>query len=162
MAQQRTQSGNGEGESAQEFSAGAQRETRTAQGDGGRVGGIPLAVRGGSFMVVGIINLALSSVPLRSFHILMGIACCLSAGSFVIPVWKRSLTKAVDGIRGPVALVLSVWAIGLFGYVTGFAAGSVLDRFTAGFVGTAYVFFFAAEVLSEPRLLGIDCTRGGR
>jgi hypothetical protein len=109
-------------------------------------------------MVMGIVNLVLS---FQRFHLLLGIACYLSAGSFVTPVWKRSSAKAVDALRGPVAVLLSVWAIGLYGYATGSATGGAYDRLTAGFAGTAYVFSFAYEVLSEPRLMGIDSTRSG-
>jgi hypothetical protein len=144
-------------ESAQESSAGSQREAHTAQGDTGWLGGTPLFLRAGSFLVVGIINLALS--PQR-LHMLVGIAACLSAASFVVSAWKRTSAKAVDAMRDPVALLLSVWAIGLYGYAT--APGDASERFMAGFVGSAYVLFFAFYVLNESRLLEIDRTRSGR
>jgi hypothetical protein len=157
VAQQQAQSGSGEGENAQEFPEGSQRESRTAQGDKGRVGGTPLAACWGPFMAAGIVNLVLSY---QRFHMLVGIACCLSAGSFFIPVWKRTSARAVDGIRGPAALLLAVWAIGLYGYATGPATGGVYNRLTAGFIGSVYVVVFAFEALSEPRLLEIDHTGG--
>jgi hypothetical protein len=162
VAQQQAHSESGEGESAQELSAGSQREPRSAPGGKGRVGGTPFTIDGGSFMAVGILNLALSWLPSQRFHILIGIACCLSAGSFGFLVWKRSPAKAVDGIRGPAALLLSVWAIGLYGYITGSAAGDTFDRLTAGFVGTVYLLLFTVEILSEPHLLGINRTRSDR
>ena len=157
MAQQQTQNGSGEGESSQESSAGPQRESRTVQGDEVRAGRTPLAACWGPFIAVGIVNLVISY---QRFHLLVGIACCLSAGSFFIPVWKRSSARAVDGIRGPVALLLAVWAIGLYGYATGLATDGVYNRFTAGFIGSVYVVIFAFEALSEPRLLEIDHTGG--
>ena len=64
-------------------------------------------------------------------------------------------------MRGPVAVVLSVWAIGLFGYATVFAAGGVYDRCTAGFIGTVYILMFSFEALGDPSLLRIDGTRSG-
>jgi hypothetical protein len=93
---------------------------------------------------------------------LAGIAACLSAASFIIAAWKRSPARAVDAMRAPAALLLSVWAIGLYGYATATAPGDASDKFMAAFVGSAYVLFFAFEVLSESRLLEIGRTRGDR
>jgi hypothetical protein len=158
VAQQQAQSESGEGESAQGLAAGSRRETLAAQGDKGWFRDTAPLFRGRIFTAVGIVNLVLF---FERFHLLIGIAACLSAGSFFIPAWKRSSAKVVDPMRGPVALVLSVWAIGLYGYAAVSPVGGAYNRFTAGFIGTAYVLIFAFEALSDPTFLRADGTRGG-
>jgi len=115
-----------------------------------------------STAAVGIVNLlAAFFATFERFHMLLAIACFVSAGSLVLGFWRRSPTQAHDGAPAPVALLLFVWAIGLYGYAIGSAAGDTLNRFAAGVVGTAYVLDFAVGVLRQPRLFAGRRSLGG-
>ena len=106
MARRETYSEGSEGIGAQGHAAGSMEgETRIGAMGSARAEGNPLR---SIYIVVGIVNLlAAFSATFERFHMLLAIACFVSAGSLVLGFWKRSPTQALDEARAPVACSFS-------------------------------------------------------
>jgi len=105
------------------------------------------------FIFMGLVQLVPAFSIQQRFHALLATALFLSAGSFLVGFWKRSGNQAWDRLRGPLTVLLIVWAMGLYVYCTGIAPASAFNRFVAGFSGSVYVLGFAIEVLTRPRVV---------
>lgn len=104
----------------------------------GRVPIFPLVL-----VVVGPLDLVAAA---HRFQVLMAIGCFAAAASRVLGFWWRSSSQPLDKARAPLAALLFVWAVGLYGSATMSAAGNAFDRVAAGLPGSLYVVGFADRV----------------
>jgi hypothetical protein len=81
----------------------------------------------------------------------MGLGCLTSAASLVFGFWRGSSAQALDGAQSPLAVLLFIWAVGLYGYASLSAADSPLDRFSAGSLGSLYVVTLIDEAIGQAK-----------